>query len=36
MPRLLVEYKGNISQTAKAANVSRNTVYKYAKLKAKG
>ncbi|WP_133010838.1 sigma-54-dependent Fis family transcriptional regulator [Marinomonas flavescens] len=36
IPRLLVEYKGNISQTAKAANVSRNTVYKYAKLKEKG
>ncbi|MBJ7536078.1 sigma-54-dependent Fis family transcriptional regulator [Marinomonas transparens] len=33
IPRLLQESKGNISQTAKAAGVSRNTVYKYAKLK---
>lgn len=33
IPRLLHEYKGNISQTAKMAGVSRNTVYKYAKSK---
>ncbi len=33
IPRLLSEYKGNVSQTAKAAGVSRNTVYKYTKLK---
>ena len=31
IPRLLEEYNGNISQTAKSAGVSRNTVYKYAK-----
>jgi len=31
IPRLLREYNGNISQTAKAAGVSRNTVYKYAR-----
>ena len=31
IPRLLREYNGNVSQTAKAAGVSRNTVYKYAK-----
>ncbi|MCW8357557.1 helix-turn-helix domain-containing protein [Marinomonas pontica] len=24
------EFKGNVSQTAKTAGVSRNTVYKYA------
>ncbi|WP_428981139.1 sigma-54-dependent Fis family transcriptional regulator [Marinomonas phaeophyticola] len=33
IPRLLNEFKGNISQTAKIAGVSRNTVYKYAKPK---
>ncbi|REG83683.1 transcriptional regulator of acetoin/glycerol metabolism [Marinomonas pollencensis] len=33
IPRLLNEYKGNVSQTAKVAGVSRNTVYKYGKLK---
>lgn len=33
IPRLLNEFKGNVSQTAKTAGVSRNTVYKYAKLK---
>ena len=33
IPRLLSENKGNVSQTAKLAGVSRNTVYKYAKLK---
>lgn len=32
IPRLLNEFKGNVSQTAKTAGVSRNTVYKYAKL----
>lgn len=32
IPRLLSEYKGNISQTAKVAGVSRNTVYKYANM----
>ncbi|MHA7879236.1 MAG: sigma-54-dependent Fis family transcriptional regulator [Saccharospirillum sp.] len=31
IPRLLREYNGNVSQTAKAAGVSRNTVYKYAR-----
>ncbi len=31
IPRLLIEYKGNVSKTAKKAGVSRNTVYKYAK-----
>ncbi|RBP83752.1 sigma-54-dependent Fis family transcriptional regulator [Marinomonas rhizomae] len=31
IPRLLSEFKGNVSQTAKSAGVSRNTVYKYAK-----
>lgn len=31
IPRLLHDFKGNVSQTAKAAGVSRNTVYKYAK-----
>ena len=31
--RLLNEFKGNVSQTAKTAGVSRNTVYKYAKMK---
>ncbi|MCH8532749.1 MAG: sigma-54-dependent Fis family transcriptional regulator [Saccharospirillum sp.] len=31
IPRLLKEYNGNVSQTAKAAGVSRNTVYKYAR-----
>jgi len=30
IPRLFDQYKGNVSQTAKAAGVSRNTVYKYA------
>ncbi|BFM49899.1 sigma-54-dependent Fis family transcriptional regulator [Marinomonas sp. THO17] len=34
IPRLLTENKGNVSQTAKLAGVSRNTVYKYAKQKA--
>ncbi|MFT2099134.1 sigma-54-dependent Fis family transcriptional regulator [Marinomonas sp. 2405UD66-6] len=34
IPRLLNEFKGNVSQTAKTAGVSRNTVYKYAKMKA--
>ncbi|MEP0073859.1 MAG: sigma-54-dependent Fis family transcriptional regulator [Marinomonas sp.] len=34
IPRLLNEFKGNVSQTAKTAGVSRNTVYKYARLKA--
>lgn len=29
IPRLLEEYDGNVSRTAKAAGVSRNTVYKY-------
>ncbi|MCW4630625.1 hypothetical protein ONZ52_17475 [Marinomonas sp. KJ51-3] len=33
IPRLLSEFKGNVSQTAKTAGVSRNTVYKYAKGK---
>ncbi|MEP7729839.1 sigma-54-dependent Fis family transcriptional regulator [Marinomonas primoryensis] len=33
IPRLLSEFKGNVSQTAKTAGVSRNTVYKYGKLK---
>ncbi|RCW95459.1 sigma-54-dependent Fis family transcriptional regulator [Marinomonas foliarum] len=33
IPRLLNEFKGNVSQTAKTAGVSRNTVYKYAKPK---
>ncbi|WOD09118.1 helix-turn-helix domain-containing protein [Marinomonas sp. GJ51-6] len=33
IPRLLNEFKGNVSQTAKTAGVSRNTVYKYAKMK---
>jgi transcriptional regulator of acetoin/glycerol metabolism len=33
IPRLLNEYKGNVSQTAKVAGVSRNTVYKYGKLR---
>lgn len=33
IPRLLHDFKGNVSQTAKAAGVSRNTVYKYAKTK---
>jgi len=33
IPKLLAEYNGNVSKTAKKANVSRNTVYKYAKLK---
>jgi transcriptional regulator of acetoin/glycerol metabolism len=33
IPRLLYESKGNVSQTAKTAGVSRNTVYKYAKMK---
>jgi transcriptional regulator of acetoin/glycerol metabolism len=33
IPRLLNEFKGNVSQTAKTAGVSRNTVYKYGKLK---
>lgn len=33
IPKLLHEFKGNVSQTAKTAGVSRNTVYKYAKLK---
>lgn len=33
IPRLLSEFKGNVSQTAKTAGVSRNTVYKYAKAK---
>lgn len=33
IPRLLHEFKGNVSQTAKTAGVSRNTVYKYAKPK---
>lgn len=36
IPRLLTEFKGNVSQTAKTAGVSRNTVYKYAKLKEEG
>lgn len=31
IPRLLREFNGNVSQTAKAAGVSRNTVYKYAR-----
>lgn len=31
IPKLLREYNGNVSQTAKAAGVSRNTVYKYSK-----
>lgn len=31
IPRLLHEYNGNVSQTAKAAGVSRNTVYKYSR-----
>ena len=29
IPRLLKEHHGNVSKTAKAAGVSRNTVYKY-------
>ena len=29
IPRLFNQFKGNVSQTAKAAGVSRNTVYKY-------
>ena len=33
IPRLLNECKGKVSQTAKTAGVSRNTVYKYAKPK---
>ena len=33
IPRLLNEFKGNVSQTAKTAGVSRNTVYKYSKSK---
>jgi transcriptional regulator of acetoin/glycerol metabolism len=33
IPRLLNEFKGNVSQTAKTAGVSRNTVYKYSKPK---
>jgi transcriptional regulator with PAS, ATPase and Fis domain len=33
IPRLLSKFKGNVSQTAKTAGVSRNTVYKYGKLK---
>lgn len=33
IPRLLNEFNGNVSQTAKTAGVSRNTVYKYAKQK---
>jgi transcriptional regulator of acetoin/glycerol metabolism len=31
IPRLLKEYRGNVSETAKAAGVSRNTVYKYSR-----
>ncbi|GAB3487662.1 sigma-54-dependent Fis family transcriptional regulator [Marinomonas epiphytica] len=31
IPRLLQEYSGNVSKTAKQAGVSRNTVYKYSK-----
>ncbi|WP_341936966.1 sigma-54-dependent Fis family transcriptional regulator [Marinimicrobium sp. C2-29] len=30
IPRLFKQYQGNVSQTAQAAGVSRNTVYKYA------
>ena len=33
IPRLLNQFKGNVSQTAKTAGVSRNTVYKYSKPK---
>ena len=33
IPRLLNGFKGNVSQTAKTAGVSRNMVYKYAKPK---
>ncbi|MCB5160456.1 sigma-54-dependent Fis family transcriptional regulator [Marinomonas algarum] len=33
IPYLLGKFKGNVTQTAKAAGVSRNTVYKYGKLK---
>lgn len=33
IPRLLNEFKGNVSQTAKTAGVSRNTVYKYSRPK---
>ncbi|MBR7888847.1 sigma-54-dependent Fis family transcriptional regulator [Marinomonas sp. A79] len=36
IPRLLSEFKGNVTQTAKSAGVSRNTVYKYGKLKDNG
>ncbi|MDX1472921.1 MAG: sigma-54-dependent Fis family transcriptional regulator [Reinekea sp.] len=32
IPRLLQEYNGNVSKTAKAAGVSRTTVYKYSQL----
>ena len=32
--RLLEEYQGNVSRTAKAAGVSRNTVYKYVRQRA--
>ncbi len=31
IPRLLEEFNGNVTQTAKEAGVSRNTVYKYSK-----
>jgi transcriptional regulator of acetoin/glycerol metabolism len=31
IPRLLKEHNGNVSKTAKAAGVSRNTVYKYSR-----
>jgi len=31
IPRIFNQYQGNVSQTAKAAGVSRNTVYKYAR-----
>lgn len=33
IPKLLAQTQGNVSQTAKLAGVSRNTVYKYAKEK---
>ena len=33
IPKLLAQTHGNVSQTAKLAGVSRNTVYKYAKEK---
>lgn len=36
IPRLFNEYQGNVSRTAKAAGVSRNTVYKYVRQQNEG